>query len=87
MSALARRGVPRMNTRMPRSRGLAAVDAGTLTIWRLVALLGAGVGAYHGYKRNHGSIGWAIGWAALGSMVPIVVVPVALAQGLGEEAR
>lgn len=51
--------------------------------YRMFALFGAGIGAYHGYKRNE-SVGWAIGWALLGSIFPIVVIPVAFAQGLGK---
>jgi len=39
-------------------------------------------GAYHGYKRNQ-SVGWAIGWALLGFMSPVIAMPVALAQGFG----
>ena len=44
-----------------------------------------GVSAYHGYKRNNGSIGWAIGWALLGGLFPVIVPAIALGQGLGEE--
>jgi hypothetical protein len=39
---------------------------------------------YHGYKRNHGSIGWAIGWA----FVPaFIAAPLMLAQGFAKPAR
>lgn len=51
--------------------------------WRLFSLAGAAVGAYHGYKRNS-SVWWGVGWALLGSIVPIVVIPIALAQGIGK---
>ncbi len=37
---------------------------------------------YHGYKRT-GSIGWALVYAALGKLLPVVAVPVAVAQGFG----
>jgi hypothetical protein len=40
--------------------------------------------AYHGYKRN-GSILWAFLWSAVGFGVPIIAVPVAIAQGFGKE--
>lgn len=51
--------------------------------YALAGLAGTAIGAYHGYKRND-SIGWAIGWALLGGLFPIVVIPVAFAQGLGD---
>jgi hypothetical protein len=57
-----------------------------VAIYGLASLAGTAVGAYHGYKRNN-SVGWAVGWALLGGLFPIVVVPVAFAQGLGERKR
>lgn len=45
------------------------------------SILGTGAGAYHGFKRNRGSVGWAIVWGLLGGMFPIITVPVAFAQG------
>ena len=55
--------------------------------WTLAAstlgLVGTGLGAYHGYKRT-GSIGWAIGWALLGGLFPIITIPVAIAQGFAK---
>lgn len=53
-------------------------------VYGLAGIAGTAIGAYHGYKRND-SIGWAIGWALLGGIFPIIVIPVAFAQGLGEE--
>jgi hypothetical protein len=38
---------------------------------------------YHGYKRT-GSILWALFYGAMGRWVPVVAVPVSLAQGFGE---
>ena len=47
----------------------------------------AGVaGAYHGYKRND-SVGWAIGWGALGYLFWPIAVPVMIAQGFGRPAQ
>jgi hypothetical protein len=51
-----------------------------------VGTAGAAAGAYHGYKRT-GSVGWAIGWALLGGMFPVITIPVALAQGFGKKKR
>lgn len=41
---------------------------------------------YHGYKRND-SLGWAIGWGFAGAVVPILTVPVAVAQGFGKPKK
>ena len=54
-----------------------------LTVYSLASIAGAGLGAYHGYKRND-SWGWALGWAALGSLFPVVTIPVSFAQGFGK---
>jgi hypothetical protein len=51
-----------------------------------IRMAGAGSGAYHGYKRNK-SIGWAIGWALLGGLVPVITIPVSLAQGYGKPKK
>ncbi len=59
----------------------------TLAItYALAGVAGTAIGAYHGYKRND-SVGWAIGWALLGGLFPVVVIPVAYAQGIGERKR
>jgi len=52
----------------------------------LAGVAGTAIGAYHGYKRND-SVGWAIGWALLGGIFPVIVIPVAYAQGIGERKR
>lgn len=46
-----------------------------------VAFMGAGV--YHGYKRNE-SVGWALGWGFLTAAFPIIMIPIAIAQGFGK---
>lgn len=55
-------------------------------IYAVLGLAGTALGAYHGYRRNRGSIGWAIGWGLLGGMFPVITVPVAFAQGYGKPA-
>ncbi len=45
----------------------------------------SGLLAYHGYKRNRGSIMWAVIWGVF--MPNVVGVPVALVQGFGKPAR
>jgi len=39
---------------------------------------------YHGYRRT-GSILWALLYGAMGKWVPLVAVPISLAQGYGEK--
>lgn len=39
---------------------------------------------YHGYKRT-GSIVWALIYGIAGKKVPVVAVPVAVAQGFGKK--
>lgn len=52
--------------------------------YAMLGLLGTAMGAYHGYKRHHDSIGWGIGWAFVGGLFPIITLPVSLAQGFGK---
>jgi len=59
---------------------------GLAIAYGIAGVAGAAIGAYHGYKRND-SVGWAIAWAFLGSLAPVVVIPVAYAQGIGERKR
>lgn len=56
------------------------------TIWSAASLAGTVMGAYHGYKRND-SVGWAIVWALLGGIAPIITIPVSIAQGFGEPKK
>ena len=52
----------------------------------LLSLAGSVSGAYHGYKRNN-SVGWAIGWAILGGMFPVITIPLSLAEGYAKPAK
>lgn len=61
--------------------GMQADSMGLL--WGLISIASAAGLVYHGYRRNH-SIGWAIGWAVLGGIAPIIAWPVAFAQGYGK---
>lgn len=69
------------------SYGTQTASPAVMMVGRVLSVAGAAIGAYHGYKRNGGSIGWAIGWSLLGGMFPVITVPVALAQGLGKRGR
>lgn len=48
-----------------------------------LGLGGALLGAYHGTRRNHGSLLWGLTWGAAGAFAPAITTGVALAQGLG----
>lgn len=65
--------------------GLGNVQTG-LTIFSWLATASMAASAYHGYKRND-SIGWAVGWAILGGIFPIITPAIALAQGFGKRKR
>jgi len=55
--------------------------------WKKALSMAAGAAcAYHGFKRNE-SAGWAVAWAAFGSTIPLLALPIALAQGFGKPAR
>jgi hypothetical protein len=69
----------------PSPEGVARAQRDSLpTLGYALSATGTVVGAYHGFKRND-SVGWAIVWALLGGAFPLIVVPVALAQGIGEK--
>lgn len=51
--------------------------------WRVASVAGTGIGAYHGWKRNK-KAGWAIAWALMGGLAPVIVIPLAFAQGFGK---
>lgn len=65
--------------------GSAMMSASSMQMWRLLSVASSGLSAFHGYRRNN-SIGWAVGWAILGGMFPVVVPAIAFAQGFGKPA-
>lgn len=67
--------------------GTQTVSPTVMMVGRALSIAGTALGAYHGYRRNRGSVGWAIGWALLGGMFPVITIPVALAQGFGKRGR
>jgi hypothetical protein len=76
---------------LARTGGLGSTPNNTASnTWYLVyatlSVAGAALGGYHGYKRNN-SVGWALGWSLLGSLFPIIVLPIAFAQGFGKRKR
>jgi hypothetical protein len=54
------------------------------TIYSAAGLATSIAGAYHGYKRNHGSVGWSIGWFIFGGLIWPLALPIMLAEGFGE---
>ena len=53
------------------------------TIWWTLATAAGGLSAFHGYRRNR-SVGWALGWFAAGTILPLPTVVIAIAQGYGK---
>lgn len=43
--------------------------------------------AYHGLKRNRGSIGYAIWWGLMGGMFPVITPVIAFGQGFAEPEK
>jgi hypothetical protein len=60
--------------------GVGALGVGALVVASVA------FSAYHGYKRNN-SVGWGIGWGALGLFFPIITPAVAVIQGYGKRAK
>jgi hypothetical protein len=61
-------------------------EEGVVGLWPLVGAASAAVCTMHGYRRNNGSVGWAIAWGIGGWLLPVVLPVVAVAQGFGEPA-
>ena len=59
-------------------------------VWAAAAAVAMGASAYHGYKRNEpggNPVAWALWWGFWGALLPIITVPVALAQGFAKPAE
>lgn len=50
----------------------------------VLSIVAAGGMAFHGYRRNRGSIGWAIAWFLGGLVAPVIGTAIAFAQGYGK---
>jgi hypothetical protein len=53
------------------------------SIWGLLSLASAGACAYHGVKRNNGSIAWGAWWMLMGGIFPVFAPIVAIARKPG----
>lgn len=67
----------------PPSYEMATFTKYAAILWLLDAA-SIGLSAYHGYKRNRGSVGAAIGWGLLGGFFPVLTPAVAFAQGFSK---
>jgi hypothetical protein len=54
--------------------------------WKVAGAVSVAASAYHGYKRNQ-SIGWALWWALMGGLAPIITPAIAVAQGFGQPKK
>jgi hypothetical protein len=54
------------------------------TVGWVGSMAGMGLGAYHGYKRNHDSVGWGIGWGLLGGALWLPALIIAGVQGFAK---
>ena len=53
----------------------------TAVAWTAVSVASGFASAYHGAKRNNGSVGWGLLWGLMGTVFPVVTPAIALAQG------
>lgn len=56
-------------------------------VYQGLMLVSTALSAYHGYKRNNGSVGWAIGWGLLGGLFPVITPAIAFAEGFGKPKK
>lgn len=55
--------------------------------YSVLGMVGGATGIYHGYKRNRNSLGWGLAWGLVGSIFPVITIPVMFAQGFGKRKR
>lgn len=80
------RDLRRDMARMVNPNQAVAVGQGELTslFWQIAVPASVGLSAYHGYKRNRGSLEWGVGWGLLGGLFPVITPAIALAQGFAK---
>lgn len=52
--------------------------------WTIGGMVSGPAMAYHGFKRNNGSIGWAVVWGVFGWLLFPVTPAIAVAQGFAK---
>ena len=60
------------------------VDSSWYTIGGLIVTASVAISAYHGVKRNNGSILYGLLWGGAGAILPVITPAIAIAQGLGQ---
>jgi len=53
-------------------------------VMSVVIAASAAASAFHGYRRNEGSIGYALLWAGMGLLFPVITPAIAIAEGFAE---
>lgn len=64
-----------------------AYSSTTYAVWGALSTASMAASAYHGVKRNNGSVSSGIWWGLCGALFPVVTPVIALAQGYAEPAR
>ena len=54
------------------------------TAFTVLRMVSVGLSAYHGVRRNNGSLGWGLWWGFAGGVAPVVTPAFAFAQGFGK---
>lgn len=62
----------------------APLSATWLTASMLIGVAATVAGIYHGYHRNHESVGWGLGWGLFAGALPILAVPLMFVEGVGK---
>lgn len=70
----------------PMTGPLAVIEKVPPTVRYAIGAASVAAGAYHGYRRT-GSYGWALLWAFFAGVLPIIAIPIAVAQGFGEREK
>lgn len=78
--------VPRVMRTVNGSAHLSGPFAGTASevtsvLWGAASLVSMAASAYHGSKRNGGSIAWGVWWGIMGGMFPVLTPAIGAAQG------
>lgn len=82
-AAIAPSGQTALNTPPP-APPINWADYRPSPVMSVVIAASVAASAIHGYRRNEGSVGYALLWAGMGFLFPIIVPAVAIAEGFGE---
>lgn len=71
----------------PDGLGAASAQSAGSQVYATLAMLSMAASTYHGYRRNVNGehpIAWALAWGFMGSLFPVIVPVIAVAQGYGK---